>query len=203
MPNTTFFNLNEEKRNRIIDSAIKEFENTPFNQAKLSNIIRNAKIPRGSFYQYFDDKTDLYTYIFEIIKNEKMKYMEDLLPNPEKTPFIVLFKELYKRGLKFALENPSYVKITKHLFDSRGEMYNLLVGDGLKIAKDFYISYVETDKKLGRIREDIDSELLANLFIQATTQIAFDEILTGVDLDKDKMLKKVDGLISLLKKGIE
>lgn len=203
MPKTTFYNLEKEKQDRIIDAAIDEFANHPLSLVKLSNIIKKAKIPRGSFYQYFDDKNDLYIYIFDLIKNEKLKYMDDLLPNPEQTPFIVLFKELYIRGLNFALENPKYIKISKHLFDSRGQMYQLLIGEGLELAKEYYISYVETDKSLGRIREDIDSELLANLFIQATTQIAFDEILTDTELNKGRMLSKVDGLITLLKKGIE
>ncbi len=203
MPTKTFHNLDLDKQNRIIEAAFNEFAKMPYEQVKLSEIIRNSNIPRGSFYQYFEDKFDLYKYLFTIISNKKVEYMGDILPNPDKTPFLELFRELYIRGLQFAVENPIYYRAFKFLFDSRGEVYNQLIGDGLELAKDFYINYVETDKSLGRIRKDIDSELLADLFIDATTHIAFDELAKTDTIDQEKMLKKVDGLLQILKKGIE
>lgn len=186
-----------------MDAAVTEFSSMPYEQVKLSRIIKTAGIPRGSFYQYFLNKEDLFKHLFEIIKNSKMEFMKDLLPNPEDTPFLILFRELYERGLRFALKYPEYIKVTKHLFDSRGPIYNELVGDGLQLAKEYYISYVETDKRLGRISDIVDSELLANLLIQATTQIAFDEIVGNEELNEQRLLRKVDGLITILQKGIE
>ena len=40
----------------IIDAAINEFSLRSYDEAKISNIIRDSKIPRGSLYQYFIDK---------------------------------------------------------------------------------------------------------------------------------------------------
>lgn len=203
MPTATFHNLDDEKKQRIIDASFKEFAKMPYDLVKLSAIIKNSRIPRGSFYQYFKDKKDLYVYLFDLISIKKLEYMGDILPNPEKTPFLELFRILYQRGLEFAIENPIYYKAFKYLFDTRGLIYNELVGDGLEVAKEFYISYVETDKKLGRIRHDIDSALLADLFISATTNIAFDELSKNDKIDKVKMLQRIDSLIQILKKGIE
>jgi AcrR family transcriptional regulator len=203
LPTATFHNLDDEKKQRIIDASFKEFAKMPYDLVKLSAIIKNSRIPRGSFYQYFKDKKDLYVYLFDLISIKKLEYMGDILPNPEKTPFLELFRILYQRGLEFAIENPIYYKAFKYLFDTRGLIYNELVGDGLEVAKEFYISYVETDKKLGRIRHDIDSALLADLFISATTNIAFDELSKNDKIDKVKMLQRIDSLIQILKKGIE
>lgn len=203
MPTNTFHNLEESKKQRIIDASFKEFAKMPFEQVKLSNIIKSSNIPRGSFYQYFEDKTDLYKYLFDLIKIRKMEYMGDILPNPGKTPFLELFRILYVRGLEFALEDPVFYKFGKYLFDTKGDIYNELVGDGLKLAKQFYVSYVETDKSLGRIRQDVDSELLADLFINATTNITLDEFSENESFNSDKMLSRVDSLIQILKKGIE
>ena len=63
MPSQTFFNLSEEKRERLIQGAMKEFVEVPLHKASVSNIIINAKISRGSFYQYFEDINDLYIYL--------------------------------------------------------------------------------------------------------------------------------------------
>ncbi len=65
MPKETFYNLSEEKRQRIINSAEKEFFRVPLSKASIANIVTRAQIPRGSFYQYFDDLNDLYHYFFE------------------------------------------------------------------------------------------------------------------------------------------
>ncbi len=69
MPKLTFFNLPEEKRELLIQSAKKEFSRVPLSEASIANIIKSAGIPRGSFYQYFEDKEDAFYYILE----EQMK----------------------------------------------------------------------------------------------------------------------------------
>ena len=59
----TFLRLPEEKRNRFLEAAWEEFTSVPFEAASINKIVRRAKIPRGSFYQYFSDKEDLFFYI--------------------------------------------------------------------------------------------------------------------------------------------
>lgn len=65
MPKDTFFRLPDDKRNRILKGAKKEFYNCTFSEASINRIIKDAEIPRGSFYQYFEDKKDLYLYVIE------------------------------------------------------------------------------------------------------------------------------------------
>src|SRR5690625_3571607 len=65
MPKQTFFNLPDEKRELLIKSAKKEFSRVPLSEASIANIIKSAGIPRGSFYQYFEDKEDAFYYILE------------------------------------------------------------------------------------------------------------------------------------------
>ena len=59
MPKETFLKLSEEKRQKIIKAAKKEFERVPKEQVSIKNIVENADIARGSFYQYFESKEDL------------------------------------------------------------------------------------------------------------------------------------------------
>lgn len=66
MPKETFFNLDEDKKNKIIQAAKKEFIANPLRKSRVSNIIKEASIPRGSFYQYFDDLDDLYYYVIDM-----------------------------------------------------------------------------------------------------------------------------------------
>lgn len=63
MPTQTFFNLPQEKRERLLAVAKKEFTRVPFSKASINRIIKEAYIPRGSFYMYFEDKEDVYFYL--------------------------------------------------------------------------------------------------------------------------------------------
>ena len=63
MPTSTFFNLPPEKQAKLLRAAVGEFSQKPYGEVPLSKIIAGAGIPRGSFYQYFSDKTDLFVYV--------------------------------------------------------------------------------------------------------------------------------------------
>lgn len=63
MPTSTFFRLPEEKRQRLLDAAWAEFTQVRYVDASINRIIQEARIPRGSFYQYFTDKEELFYYL--------------------------------------------------------------------------------------------------------------------------------------------
>ena len=65
MPKQTFFNLSVGKQETLINAAMKEFSRVQLFEASISNIVRSAGIPRGSFYQYFDDKEDAFYFLLD------------------------------------------------------------------------------------------------------------------------------------------
>ena len=77
MPSATFFRLPEEKRQRLIDACWEELTQVRFADVSINRIIAAARIPRGSFYQYFEDKEDLIRYLLEDLR----QYFTTLLRN--------------------------------------------------------------------------------------------------------------------------
>lgn len=63
MPTSTFFNLPPPKKERLLQAAVAEFSRKPFGDASINRIIQEAEISRGSFYQYFTDKSDIFNFI--------------------------------------------------------------------------------------------------------------------------------------------
>ena len=77
MPKETFLKLSKEKQQKIIKSAKKEFARAPIENVSIKNIVEEAEIARGSFYQYFESKEDLLIYILKENSeklNTKLKY---------------------------------------------------------------------------------------------------------------------------------
>jgi len=111
MPKKTFFNLSESKRNHIIESAMEEFAKAPYQNISINHLIKCMEIPTGSFYQYFEDKKDLYFYIISfymddelreakennqkinLLEPEKNVHIEQVLP--ESTQKMKYFQELF------------------------------------------------------------------------------------------------------------
>ena len=99
MPTQTFFRLPEEKRERLMEAAWEEFMSVPFADASINRIVRAAQIPRGSFYQYFEGKEDLFFYLLGSLREEAFGLMTDALAKTSGDPFrgsLLLFDEVFR-----------------------------------------------------------------------------------------------------------
>ncbi len=203
MPKDTYNRLDKQKQDRILEAALNEFSKRSFNESKLSHIIKEANIPRGSFYQYFENKLDLFKFVFNKLGERKMGYMSHLIPNPDEIPFLDLFKELYSIGIQYAIDNPRGVKMVMYLYSSRDLVFEEILGEGLEQAKQFYIGYIESDKKLGRINPGIDTEIFAEMMMNIINNISFEEFRIGNEnINYENMLEKFNKKIFILEKGI-
>lgn len=75
----TFLRLPEEKRSRFLEAAWGEFTRVKFADASINQIVRHAGIPRGSFYQYFADKEDLFYYLLGDIQAQVVRVFSQQL----------------------------------------------------------------------------------------------------------------------------
>jgi AcrR family transcriptional regulator len=65
MPRSTWANLDEERRARVMRAAMAEFGTRGYAGGSLNVIAREAGVSKGSLFQYFDDKLDFFTYVAE------------------------------------------------------------------------------------------------------------------------------------------
>jgi AcrR family transcriptional regulator len=65
VPTETWWNLPEDKRRRVTEAAMVEFGRRGFSAGSLNVIARDAGIAKGSLFQYFDDKLDMFVTICE------------------------------------------------------------------------------------------------------------------------------------------
>ena len=94
MPSSTFLNLPAEKQEKLLEAATWEFSHKPFNEASINQIIKEAGIPRGSFYMYFQDKEDLFRYLLKGYVDQLFMLLEEFLIQNQGDIFQALL-ELY------------------------------------------------------------------------------------------------------------
>jgi AcrR family transcriptional regulator len=202
MPKQTFFNLDDEKKNRIIEAAIDEFSQNNFHKASVTNIIDKADIASGSFYQYFEGKEDLFKYIVEIVSRRKLEYIDqEILTNPTQLSFFEFLREVYRGGIEFAKENPRLVSIGDELMNSNCEVCRQIREDLKPTSHQFFIKILKDAVDRGDVKEDIDIEFTAKFLTNINYSLG-DFIYTDSGLSEDAM-EVIDVLINIIENGIK
>ncbi|MBP3458191.1 MAG: TetR/AcrR family transcriptional regulator [Lachnospiraceae bacterium] len=114
MPSERFLNLPEEKKKRIIKASLKEFSRVSYDEISINRIIQDAEIPRGSFYQYFEDKKDLQTFLLEGFR-DCMESKIKIYLDEEKGDLFCFFKDALEEIVKVGM-NEEYKGVCKNVF---------------------------------------------------------------------------------------
>jgi AcrR family transcriptional regulator len=118
MPTETFFRLPEDRRARLVQEAIVEFSDRTYTEASLSQIARRARIPKGSFYQYFADKLDLYRWL---LTEEAPRLKREFLgPTRPEDSFWTRLETVIERGMAFLVEHPRLARLSAAAADPTG-----------------------------------------------------------------------------------
>ncbi|EMF0109756.1 TetR/AcrR family transcriptional regulator [Enterococcus hirae] len=79
MPKSTFLNLPNEKKQRLIEILLENFSARHISQVKVADIVEDMAMSRGAFYKYFEDLEDAYTYTIQYysiqIHRDILKYI--------------------------------------------------------------------------------------------------------------------------------
>jgi AcrR family transcriptional regulator len=203
VPKDTFFNLSEEKRTLICDVARDEFAEYTFDQASINRIVAKSGIAKGSFYQYFEDKSDLFSYLVQLGAQEKIKYVSPIMHKAGEQDIFTLLGEMFIAGIQFVKEHPKYDAIsTKLLADKSAPIYQKTVADSISTASEFYEMLLENAIVRGEVRRDIDVKFFAHLITSMSTSIIeyYTEYLSH-ELD-GSIMETVNKFIDFIRNGI-
>lgn len=204
MPTPTFFNLSEDKRKLIIEAAVDEFFEKGYEKMSIAKMINKAGIPRGSFYQYFEDKQDLYTFIIiNIVGSKKHTYFEN--HNLDEMKFLDIIKELFVSGINFYKAEPKLASIaTEFLTIKDPELKMNILGESQKISHEFFKNLIENRKRCGEISKDIDTEML--IYFIHTINSSFVEYFIehkNLNMEDNDLLIYLDKMLFLLNNGLQ
>ncbi len=163
MPKQTFFNLPTQKREQILDVIIDEFAENDYANVSISRIVANAGIAKGSFYQYFEDKDDLYNYLYDLIAQAKTEMFSLDHPDPQHIGIFAYMRWILENSVQFELQYPRFAKIGYRMLNG-GEHENEMFVRARTSSQQVYQQLVVLGKQQGDIAPDIDEELAGYIF---------------------------------------
>ncbi|MCL6580455.1 MAG: TetR/AcrR family transcriptional regulator [Firmicutes bacterium] len=172
MPKETFFKLPEEKRRRIVELALHEFASHPYREASLSRLVRRAGIAKGSVYQYFRDKFDLYLYLVRRLTDAKRRLVDEDLARLG--PEAGLFERLLaatEASLRLAEEQPELYALGQHLVreTDRALLERVMAELGPE-ADLVLLAWIAEAKERGDLRPSVRPEVVQFIFSAVSWQ---------------------------------
>lgn len=117
MPTEKFYKLDNEKRQKIINSMKKEFSKESFHDASINKIVEDAGISKGSFWVYFESKEEAIEYLIELHVENERKISKDIFARNNGDIF-KSFVELYDYLSKESEEEFLQIKLMSNIFKS-------------------------------------------------------------------------------------
>ncbi|MCG8501318.1 MAG: TetR/AcrR family transcriptional regulator [Firmicutes bacterium] len=199
MPKDTFFNLPEEKRNRIIDAAITVFSTIHYKKVTIDSIVNSAEIPKGSFYQYFENKDDLYKYIISGIGDRKKKALDQMEKMKEQLNFRDYVIQLLEEAEKFEKKDLKLVALKDKFINEcsqeiRKEVLKNEVPKSYKLLEEAITSYIEK----GELRKDLDVKTAAYMITSCVIGLEYYNFKKGQTI-RDLMAEILEVLVKGMK----
>lgn len=200
MPKQTFFNLPQEKREVIEQAALDEFAEYGFDNSNMNRIVTHSKIAKGSFYQYFEDKKDLYFHLIDTIVSQKISAMEPLLSTYEQNDFSFNFEETFRLGLEFADSKPKYYLLGEDFANKQPQFIKEFIEKYNPLAMDVYQKFLEHASETGELCEDINIPLTASFISTLVNETTVGLITRGVQNEQRDFV--IAELINFIERSI-
>lgn len=207
MPTRTFANLPAHKREAFLEAAIEEFSGRDFESASVSRIVANLGIAKGSVYQYFTDKADLYLYLIEHAEQLLLAALTDENTTAVEADFFDTLRHLMSQTVIAARRYPRESVLLERAYRSSGPWSDRLAERGARVRVEYLAAMVRRAQDRGELDPLADPSLVTLIVDSVVSQIGpwLDARLAGDGprrYDDARVEAAFDQAITLLRCGI-
>jgi AcrR family transcriptional regulator len=214
MAKPTFYNLPDEKRRVIVDVAIDEFLERGYEGASISQMVARAGIAKGSFYQYFEDKYDLFMYLVDLVAQEKVAYFKDRQPPDPNLDFFTLLRWMFEIGFEFNLAQPKLAAAVSRVLFSEGMIEGAAFKQAREQSAQMFMAMIQQAAERGELDSSVDVATAAfivdtllnqlGLFILNQQQVSAEDRMQGSIewLRSERAKQIIDSTLRILEYGL-
>jgi len=171
-----FLNLQQEKQERILHAAMKEFAQNGFEKASTNEIIKEADISKGLLFYYFKNKKSLYLFLYDYCIELYTKEFYNKI-NMDETDIFIKLRECGLVKAELMIRYP-------------------------EIFVFIEVAYREKSKNVKSDLELINSELTTSSYAKVFANVDTSKFKEGLELDKciNIIIWTIDGFAAELMK---
>jgi AcrR family transcriptional regulator len=183
VPTATWDRLPLARRQVVLAAAEAEFASHGFSGGSLNVIARNAGVAKGSLFQYFVDKADLYAYLSELASVRIREHMEAQLPAmPWDRGFFAAVRQLLLVWVEYFRTHPLELAVTAAVNlepdpAARSAVREVVNRHYLEVLRPL----VESGRAAGDLRADADLEAMLALMLLVLPHLALAPHSPGLD----------------------
>jgi len=197
MSKPTFDRLSAEKKKRLMDAITHEFSEHTFTEASINQIIKEAQISRGSFYQYFKDKEDCYLHLLKVITEEKYVLFQRIVQQSDHKSVFDEYLGMLDRAILWMEEKPIYYKIGILMDLDNSEFIRSLKALNPELM-EYFINLIRRDQNNGIIRKEIDPVLLSDMLFTLNQSLMKEYF---VQRDFEGMIERMKQIFAIVQNG--
>lgn len=165
MPKQTFLNLPEEKQSAFIGVALVEFANNDYNTASVSKIVEKAGIAKGSVYQYFKDKQDLFMYLVDVSNKSMLEFITQTPPPTSNADFFETLRWQMSATVQASLKYPVHSKLLRRAYSSPLPFHDAIFENAKKLREEHFQAMIKQAQSSGHLDPGLDVSI-ASFMVQ-------------------------------------
>jgi AcrR family transcriptional regulator len=206
-----FNNLPAEKQEKVFQAAVSEFASKGYRNASMNSVVKTAGISKGSLFQYFRTKQDLFDGIVEMAAGRVKQYLKHVRDETAEMGFFQRVDMLLRAGFAFIDRHPLLARVYFHLLQSGESPFGSERILRLQRQGDeFFAELIAEAVQRGELRQNLDAERTAFLLkalLETLLRAYYTEFLaSGPGLYRgsvDELERWVNATLALLSKGME
>ncbi|MBN1365530.1 MAG: TetR/AcrR family transcriptional regulator [Syntrophaceae bacterium] len=184
----------DNKKQRLLNSAIKVFSQKGYYEATISEIAGNAGVSDGILYEYFENKEDLLLSIADREMTDDVRLIDKIfsIGNAERK---------LRRFIEYRCENyltkPDYLKVYLLLISTNRKFYDQNAYKAFKQYNDLIVSMVKEGQDEGVFDPDINPRIFRNMLMGGINHVLLRWLIVpkGTEPDKAIEIEEVTNLL--------
>ncbi len=165
-----------DKRDRILQAAVRVFAQKGFYVARVADVAREAGVADGTIYLYFESKEALLQGLFEESMDRILDMMREL--GGEGLPPAERLLQFFERYAQFTEEEPELAEVLTVQLRESGKLMKQIATKRFGEFLHLLIGLIEDGQRTGAFRQDLSARTVARAMFGALDELSLSWVMS-------------------------
>ncbi|WP_163103446.1 TetR/AcrR family transcriptional regulator [Peribacillus alkalitolerans] len=201
-----FMNLDKEKQDRILNAAMKEFALKGYDNASTNEIVKEAEISKGLLFHYFQNKKQLFLFLYDHTIEVLMEKIMERINWDEKDIF-VRYRQISMLKIEIYQVYPEMFNFVKSIYKDTSPAVKMDIDRKAKELLESSMTKLFSDIDLSKFKKGIDVKKAINIINWTVEGFAFQMqekalSLAWEDIDNMEIMAEMEEYLDILRSSL-